>query len=89
MKKLFAVALTLSAMTVPGYTQQLDKDDIKWINECIVDNKNEDGATAKIIRTYCFCMNEKMDSSESKSISTWEKSNPRAKRACEQQSGWR
>ena len=66
----------------------MDQDDLKWINQCIRDNRDE-GASPAVVRTYCICMNEKMDSNETQSISQWEKANPAARRACERQSGWK
>ena len=33
----------------------LGADDVKWINQCIADNKG--GASDAVIRKYCFCMN--------------------------------
>jgi hypothetical protein len=34
-------------------------------------------------------MNEKMDENETRSISEWEKANPRARAACDKESGWK
>jgi hypothetical protein len=48
--------------------QQMNADDLKWINECIRDNRDEPGGTPAIIRAYCVCMNEKMDDNETRSI---------------------
>ena len=62
-------------------------DDVKWINQCIADNKG--GAGDAVIRKYCFCMNEKMDANVTRSITEWEKANPAARRACDRESGWR
>ena len=70
-------------------SQAMNTDDLKWVNQCIQDNRGEAGATPTIIRAYCVCMNEKMDSNETRSITQWEKSNPNARRACERQSGWK
>ena len=69
--------------------QSMNQDDLKWINQCIRDNQGEPGGTPPIIRAYCVCMNEKMDSNETRSISQWEKANPGARRACERQAGWK
>jgi hypothetical protein len=85
------LALLLVAAPLAGnvaHAQELNADDIKWINQCIRDNKGE-GAKPPVIRMYCFCMNEKMDDSEAQSISVWEKKNPDARRACDRLSGWR
>ena len=90
MKSILAVvaAIALSA-AVPASAQKLNADDVKWINECIDDNQGEAGATPAIARKYCMCMNERMDSNEAKSITQWEKSNPRARDACSRQAGWK
>jgi len=66
---------------------QLSKDDVKWINQCITDNKG--GAAEGVIRKYCMCMNEKMDDNETKSITQWEKTHPDERKACDKESGWK
>ncbi|MBM3531307.1 MAG: hypothetical protein FJX62_24805 [Alphaproteobacteria bacterium] len=81
---LFAAALLVGG---GASAQSMNSDDLKWINQCIADNRG--GARAEVIRKYCVCMNEKMDSNETRSISEWEKSNPRARAACDRESGWR
>ena len=82
---LLLVAIVLSVNA--AFAQKLDADDRKWINQCIKDNAG--GASADIIRKYCTCMNNKMDSNETRSISEWEKSNPRARATCDKESGWK
>ncbi len=47
-------------------------DDVKWINQCVSDNKNE-GAKAEVVLKYCTCMNNKMSDNETQSITQWEK----------------
>jgi hypothetical protein len=69
--------------------QNMNADDLKWVNQCIRDNRDEAGATPQIIRAYCVCMNEKMDDNESQSITQWEKSHPQERKACDKQAGWR
>jgi hypothetical protein len=88
--KSVAALLLLAASTFVGgaaVAQKMDADDVKWINQCIADNKG--AAADAIIRKYCQCMNDKMDSNETRSISQWEKSNPRARAACDKESGWK
>jgi hypothetical protein len=89
--KLVSLALTaIAIMTLPeSAIAQMTSDDLKWINQCISDNKGEKGATPEIVRAYCICMNEKMDDNETRSITQWEKANPRARIACEKQAGWK
>ena len=69
--------------------QSMNADDMKWINRCISDNRGEPGGTPAIVRAYCICMNEKMDSNETRSITQWEKANPGARKACEREAGWK
>lgn len=87
------VSLALAAFAAMAIAQtasaQMTTDDLKWVNQCISDNKGEAGGTPAIVRAYCICMNEKMGNNETRSITQWEKANPRARVACEQQSGWK
>ena len=64
-------------------------DDTKWINQCIKDNQGEKGGTPEIIRKYCTCMNNKMSDNEERTITQWEKANPKAMAACEKEAGWK
>ena len=89
MKMVAAAFLLAGSMLAgaPALAQTMTTDDMKWVNQCINDNK---GATsAAIIRKYCICMNEKMDDNETRSISQWEKANPKARAACDKESGWK
>ena len=90
MKTLIVAGLVAACCTAtPVFAQQMNADDLKWVNQCISDNRGEAGATPAIVRAYCVCMNEKMDSNETRSITQWEKANPNARRACETQAGWK
>lgn len=84
-----AAALVLSFAATPSFAQKMNADDIKWVNQCIDDNKGEPGATPAIARSYCVCMNEKMDNNETQSITKWEKSHPRERDACSKAAGWK
>jgi hypothetical protein len=88
--RVLTVALLLvgSAMANTAFAQAMSQDDLRWVNQCIRDNRGE-GASPAVVRAYCICMNEKMDDNETRSITQWEKANPAAMRACERQSGWR
>jgi len=63
-------------------------DDVKWINQCVDDNKNE-GAKKEVVLKYCTCMNNKMDDNESRSITQWEKTHEREQKACSREAGWK
>jgi hypothetical protein len=88
MKRTVAVLLALGCMLASAATfaQKMNSDDLKWINQCISDNKG--GASPDIVRKYCMCMNEKMDNNETQSITQWEKSHPAERAACDKEAGW-
>ena len=81
------VLVAASVMASSAAFAQLNKDDVKWINQCIADNKG--GAAEAVIRKYCMCMNEKMDDNETKSITQWEKTHAAERAACDKESGWK
>ncbi len=90
MKAIIAITLLGAGLASnAALAQSMNADDVKWINQCIADNKGEQGATPAIIRAYCICMNEKMDNNETQSITQWEKSHPNERKACDKQAGWR
>jgi hypothetical protein len=63
-------------------------DDVKWIAQCVKDNKHE-GAKEEVVYKYCECMNNKMSDSETRSITEWEKSHPKEEAACSKAAGWK
>jgi hypothetical protein len=65
-----------------------DADDKKWIAQCKKDNKGE-GAKEAVVAKYCECMNDKMGANETRSITEWEKANPKTQEACSKQAGWK
>jgi hypothetical protein len=85
----FVLAAIAAATMSHTASAQMTSDDLKWVNQCISDNKGEKGGTPAIVRAYCICMNEKMDDNETRSITQWEKANPQARVACEKQAGWK
>jgi hypothetical protein len=64
-----------------------DADDVAWIKKCVSDNKDQ-GQTSTTVEAYCTCMNNKMSSSETKSITAWEKTHKAEEEACGKESGW-
>ena len=83
----FAVLLALgfASSTTPA---RADADDVAWIAKCMRDNQKE-SATPDVINKWCTCMNNKMSSGETLSISAWEKSHPAEVAACDKESGWK
>ena len=59
----------------------MTQDDLKWINQCIADNKGQ--PAHDVIRKYCMCMNEAMDDNETRSITQFEKANPKIRAKCD------
>ena len=81
-------ALLLAAVVFAGNAAfAATTDDVKWINQCVQDNKGD--AKADVILKYCTCMNNKMDNNETQSITQWEKTHARERAACDKESGWR
>ena len=88
MKQIVTSLLTAAVLVSSTVAFAQSADDKKWVNQCIKDNKGE-GATSEVVRKYCVCMNDKMDETETRSISQWEKANPAAMKDCEKQAGWK
>lgn len=74
-----AVTWTSAGATTP--------DDVKWINQCVKDNKG--GAADDVVLKYWTCMNDKMSDNETQSITQWEKSHPTERAACDKEAGWK
>lgn len=87
MKTTIAVLLLAGACLSSTAALAVTTDDVKWINQCVRDNKG--GASDAVILKYCTCMNNKMDDNESQSITQWEKTHVAERKACDKESGWR
>lgn len=88
MKKVLIGLMAIAGMAAGVTAIAQSADDKKWVNQCMKDNKDE-GAKESVVRTYCVCMNDKMDENETRSITQWEKANPEARKACEKKAGWK
>lgn len=69
--KLATPVLVLLGCVMASAAFAATTDDVKWINQCVRDNKG--GASDAVILKYCTCMNNKMDNNETQSITQWEK----------------
>lgn len=86
--KLYPVLLLLAAFGIStNAALAVTADDVKWINQCMKDNKG--GAKEDVVRKYCVCMNNKMDDNETLSITQWEKTHPKERAACDREAGWK
>ena len=83
-KIVLAVAACAFTLTSAGAATT---DDVKWINQCVKDNKGD--ASAQVVLKYCTCMNNKMSDDETQSITQWEKSHPKERAACDKEAGWK
>ncbi|NKE48052.1 hypothetical protein HB662_24960 [Roseomonas frigidaquae] len=82
--------LLMVALLAPGCVtaQSASSDDRRWINQCLRDNRDA-RVSQRVVHAYCSCMNDRMSNNETRSITQWERANPRAREACERRSGWR
>jgi hypothetical protein len=81
----FLLSLVCCCVSLPAFA---DADDLKWVAQCLLDNKDE-GQTPEVVRKYCECMNNKMSDNETRSITEWEKSHPKEEKACDAEAGWK
>jgi hypothetical protein len=88
MHKLLLGFIVVTFIATPASAQKQSADDTKWITVCVSDNKDE-GQSAPVVLAYCTCMNNKMSNDETRSITQWEKANPRAADACGREAGWK
>lgn len=86
MKAIFA-SLLLGASIFSSTAAFADADDAKWVAQCVKDNQDEK-ASVEVITKYCTCMNNKMSSNETQSITQWEKTHAAERQACDKESGW-
>lgn len=86
--KFTAVSLFLLGSIVASGVAYADADDAKWVAKCVADNSDAK-ASPDVVKKYCSCMNDKMSSNETQTISQWEKSHPKEMAACEKEAGWK
>jgi hypothetical protein len=63
-------------------------DDRKWVNQCMADNRDAK-VSVDVVRKYCMCMNDAMDDNETRSITQFERANPKIRAKCDRVSGWK
>ncbi len=71
-KVLASMLLLGTVLASPAARADTTTDDVTWVNQCVADNKKE-GATEDVVRTYCVCMNNKMATDETQSVSEWKR----------------
>ena len=86
--KVAAFVFALAALAFAGNAAfAATTDDVKWINQCVADNRG--GAAAEVVLKYCTCMNNKMSDNETQSITQWEKTHVAERKACDREAGWK
>jgi hypothetical protein len=81
------LALLLLLALAGCATTSSSAEDRRWINQCIRDNADE-GASRRVVTAYCTCMVNRMSDHETRSVTQWERVNPRARRECAREAGW-
>ena len=84
----YVIAASFIAVLGLAGRARADSDDVKWIAQCMKDNQDAK-VDASVIQKYCSCMNNKMSSHETQSISQWEKTHVAERQACDKESGWK
>lgn len=87
MKRHVALIAMLACIATPALADKTS-DDSKWIGDCVIENKDE-GQPADVVTKYCTCMNNEMSDDESRSVTEWEKANPKVMDKCSKDSGWK
>ena len=82
-----AILLIAGACLATSTAFAATTDDVKWINQCLADNKGD--APEGVVLKYCTCMNNKMSDSETQSITQWEKAHVAERKACDAEAGWK
>jgi hypothetical protein len=66
MRLTYAVLIAAGCAFAAGSAGAATTDDVKWINQCVADDKG--GAADEIVLKYCTCMNNKLSDNETQSI---------------------
>jgi len=83
---LSATLLVMTATTAPpAFANVADE---QRVAPCLDDN-DDAGQTDKVLMSYCSCANEAMSSSDSQTITEWEKQNADDQEACSKAAGWK
>jgi hypothetical protein len=87
MKLTYAILIVAGWAFAAGSAGAAMPDDVKWINQCVADNKG--GAADEVVLKYCTCMNNKMSDNETQSITQWEKTHVAERKSCDTEAGWK
>ena len=86
-KKRAALVALLVCIATPALADK-NADDAKWIGQCVIDNKDEK-QTVEVVTKYCTCMTNEMSDAETRTVTEWEKANPKVTEKCSKDAGWK
>jgi hypothetical protein len=86
--KRVVLVLAFAGSVFASSAAMADQADAQWVARCVSDNQRE-APSVEVISKYCTCMNGKMSSNETLSVSAWEKTHPAEQAACDKESGWK
>lgn len=81
------VAIASALLALASAQPVLANADQAWIKKCIKDNADQ-GQSEQVVTVYCACMTEKMEESETLSVTAWEKTHQAEAKACSAAAGW-
>ncbi len=81
-------ALAFAGSVFASSAAMADADDMKWVAKCLKDNADAK-VSVEVVTKYCTCMNNKMSSDETQSITQWEKTHVAEREACDKEAGWK
>ena len=81
MSPAFALLIAAGCTLLAGSAGAATTDDVRWIDQCVADNKG--GAAADVVLKYCTCMNNKMSDNETQFITQSEKTHATERKACD------
>jgi hypothetical protein len=85
--KPIAFVLALAGSVLVSVAAMADEADAQWVAKCVSDNQRG-SPPVEVITKYCTCMNGKMSTTETLSVSAWEKTHSAEQAACDKEAGW-
>jgi hypothetical protein len=82
------IAAGLAGCLIAGGAVAQSTDDVKWVDQCVRDSAGYTNISEKVKIMYCTCMVSKMSDNETRSVTQWEKANPRTRDDCARRAGW-
>jgi hypothetical protein len=81
------IVASLVGCLIVGSAAAQATDDVKWVNQCVRDSAGY-AVSEQVKIMYCTCMVSIMSDNETRSVTQWEKANPRTRDDCARRAGW-